>query len=1030
MEESYIFLHREWKDICSLNKDNKIINRKNIENEKGKFEIIEQNNQKIIKIKWDKWNGENHFIFYNEKYYDKIFYDKYLTEYNNKEVQFIYPEWNNIFIIDYNLNKLFDKESIHEYKTFILKENLLIFDNNKFIKFENEFVHENIIKEKIINNLQSKKNNKLEPINKPVNEPVNDMVSNTVGETVNYMENEFVKDTINDKEELTEIEYKKYYITDMYIDKKIDGQELYDSIGHNYINLHNILYHPQFFHFTHEEIYKEFYSLNLPFTIEDKTKKRIVNLVEWGYPPFGGGENWLLDLTKILNKNGYEMFLLCFSNPFKNEYFQKMTYKKLDFIHIIQMPKDTINIIKLLYLLNPDIINHQGVNRKYFMNIANALQIPFVTGFCFWQNIIEFDQHNYNVDMLNKKLTKTAEFEDINQKSYVYVASEFVNDIIFKLYNIRKDVIPTISHNEHFYAPANFQDDNEFSNRKFVTLINCHYNKGGYLIKYLCENIDYNIPLLFVYTENDPNITMEYIQTQLSIRNSKSSKMKSILIKEKIDIKKIYNKTRIVLIPSLCDETFCRVGYEAMNNKIPVLSTYNGNLKYLLEKYAIFINDEFMNSWKYNIENIYFNRENITYLSNNVNPKYNLDIVEKKVCDFFANVSESKFKLDEKNIGLIIPWADQGLGIQGRDYYMTLKVIGYNPHVLSFKPYHATHENPRLQCDDNEWKYPNVHYSESYREYLNINEIIDFIVKYKIKKMIIPEAAYYNIFNIVSVLNLLKVESYLVINIECIKIDELNYHNLFTKILTNNHSSQKILSHMFDKKVSSLGFHLNHPYFKNVKSHSEKKLYNGKRPLKFMCSGGLNSLSRKNINYIIDVFQKINKNYNELQWELNINVLDIEIPNINNNDQESMRNINLCNKKKSYKKIIDDYLDNDIFIHLGTQEGLGLGFYESLYCGTPILTIDWMPNNELIKDGVNGWITPCSFTVNFENTLSIVNKGLISNEELYNKVLEILLDKKGTINIIRKIYNNKHILHESNRELFENNLRNILASST
>jgi len=232
------------------------------------------------------------------------------------------------------------------------------------------------------------------------------------------------------------------------------------------------------------------------------------------------------------------MFLLCFSDPFKNEYFQKMTYKKLDFIHIIQMPKDTINIIKLLYLLNPDIINHQGINRLYFMGIANALQIPFVTGFCFWQNIIEFDQYNYNVDMLNKNLTKTIEFEDINQKSYVYVASEFVNDIIFKLYNTRKDIIPTISHNEHFYEPSNFQDDNEFCNRKFVTLINCHHNKGGYLIKYLCENIDYNIPLLFVYTENDPNITIEYIESHLNIRNSKQSKVKSILIKEKIDIKK------------------------------------------------------------------------------------------------------------------------------------------------------------------------------------------------------------------------------------------------------------------------------------------------------------------------------------------------------------------------------------------------------------------------------------------------------------------------------------------------------------
>ena len=48
---------------------------------------------------------------------------------------------------------------------------------------------------------------------------------------------------------------------------------------------------------------------------------------------------------------------------------------------------------------------------------------------------------------------------------------------------------------------------------------------------------------------------------------------------------------------------------------------------------------------------------------------------------------------------------------------------------------------------------------------------------------------------------------------------------------------------------------------------------------------------------------------------------------------------------------------DDIFIHLGTQEGLGLGFYESLYCGTPILTIDWVPNTELIQHNKNGWIS-------------------------------------------------------------------------
>jgi hypothetical protein len=50
MEESYIFLHREWKDICSLNKDNKIINRKNIENEKNNTNKLVDMNKKYIML--------------------------------------------------------------------------------------------------------------------------------------------------------------------------------------------------------------------------------------------------------------------------------------------------------------------------------------------------------------------------------------------------------------------------------------------------------------------------------------------------------------------------------------------------------------------------------------------------------------------------------------------------------------------------------------------------------------------------------------------------------------------------------------------------------------------------------------------------------------------------------------------------------------------------------------------------------------------------------------------------------------------
>ena len=53
---------------------------------------------------------------------------------------------------------------------------------------------------------------------------------------------------------------------------------------------------------------------------------------------------------------------------------------------------------------------------------------------------------------------------------------------------------------------------------------------------------------------------------------------------------------------------------------------------------------------------------------------------------------------------------------------------------------------------------------------------------------------------------------------------------------------------------------------------------------------------------------------------------------------------------ETYKKNVENYLNTDIFIHFGSHEGLGLGFYESLYMGTPILTIDWIPNSEIVKE--------------------------------------------------------------------------------
>ena len=134
------------------------------------------------------------------------------------------------------------------------------------------------------------------------------------------------------------------------------------------------------------------------------------------------------------------------------------------------------------------------------------------------------------------------------------------------------------------------------------------------------------------------------------------------------------------------------------------------------------------------------------------------------------------------------------MGIQGRDYYITLKKIGYEPYIFSFKPYHSNDTNKLLQCEQLEWNnWNNIYYSNSYRENIEIDEIIDFVYKNKISKIIIPEASFFNVFNITSVLKLLNIKTYLIVNIECLRINEINYHFLFDKIIANNENSYKIL---------------------------------------------------------------------------------------------------------------------------------------------------------------------------------------------------------------------------------------------
>ena len=94
-----------------------------------------------------------------------------------------------------------------------------------------------------------------------------------------------------------------------------------------------------------------------------------------------------------------------------------------------------IEIIKIIKFINPCIINHQGIKRIEFMKISNLLKIPFITGFCFWNNIIKQIYSNINI-LENNNIEKDDSFHYITKYSYSYCVSDFVNDVIYKFFNI------------------------------------------------------------------------------------------------------------------------------------------------------------------------------------------------------------------------------------------------------------------------------------------------------------------------------------------------------------------------------------------------------------------------------------------------------------------------------------------------------------------------------------------------------------------------------------------------------------------
>lgn len=739
--------------------------------------------------------------------------------------------------------------------------------------------------------------------------------------------------------------------------------------------------------------------------------KIYVIISKWAYP-FGGGEEFLFQTMKYAHLNNMKSYWLSFCDA-KNKPFEKLTIDEHDFGICIKVPncKDEGDIINNSYywlkLLKPDIIHHQGYLRELFYNVSEQLRIEFLTGFHFWSGAIILDPERKNIDILqNAKYHETdPEIIKLWPKKYMnyYTVTPFVSECI--------ETVTGKKINKHIYASSCSDkclvtDMNILSN-KYVSIINYHKLKGGDMFLYLIKKHK-NIPFLGVRTE--------YMSDSLDAEIELAAKEHGncVLLDRQSDPKNIYCQTRILLAPSLCDETFCRVVNEGMMNGIPIITTGQGNIKYLTGTNCIIEPYDSFENWSNHIVSLYNNEQKLLEYSSKSKKGYSLYSDSIAFRQFTDLTSSVLLKSKEHNVMIFAPWCDQGLGIQARNYAKILSESHFKCFIFALKPYNAD-SCIALQKNPEEWIFDNIdqriYYSPNIREKVKNEEILTFINKYNIGKCLLPETCWNRVFEIAQLLRSNSIKCYAIPNVEIVRKDEIFKHKWFHKILCNNNQCKDIFNKFGVTNTEYISY--------SIKSDNIAiKPTPISDTIKFLFIGGMNAFSRKHILEVCEAFVIATKKYNNIKLTCTVQMTnELEIDSkFKIEEYKKNKQIEIIESHMTYSKIIDLYYNSHICLQVSKHEGLGLGFHESISTGTPIITLDAAPHNEIVLNGINGWIIPCYFKPMTDNKDALFGSAYFDPVNLYKCIANIVNNftseyPKITKNLITDYYERLHINH-------------------
>lgn len=321
---------------------------------------------------------------------------------------------------------------------------------------------------------------------------------------------------------------------------------------------------------------------------------RIAFIAKFFLPGIGGGEEFMQNVLQYFALNGNECFAICFYDGSTMTPFSENKEFKLDGINIMQ--RNNFRDVDTIYKeISPDIVITQSSGSLFFLKKAKELGIRTIFGVHFYDDFIRPKNGAPFLNVLNTNSfnVNTGNFEIFKYADKIFVNSDFTFNFL-KLYTEKEA-------DEIIYPPINLEKtlSKQKKPKTFITLINPCIGKGLGVFTQLAKRLP-NLKFMLVgnvVDKSEKNLNMFKIAKGLP-------NVKCIMQSE--SMKEVYEDTKILLTPSLVDETFSMVTLEAMANGIPIISSKHGNLPNLVQdKCGFCISENNLPMWENKVKELF-----------------------------------------------------------------------------------------------------------------------------------------------------------------------------------------------------------------------------------------------------------------------------------------------------------------------------------------------------------------------------------------------------------------------------------------